>query len=54
MKKNLFHTKKKKKKKKKARNRQYPTETITDADYVYDLAVLANMPAQTKPLLRSR
>ena len=24
----------------------YPTETITDADYVHDLALLANIVAQ--------
>ena len=28
---------------KKARSRQYPTETITDADYADDIALLANI-----------
>ena len=37
--------------KKKARSRRRPTETITDADYVDYLALLANTPAQAKSLL---
>ena len=66
MKENVFSLKKKKKKKKKkhneekkrerekereARSRQYPTETITNADYADNLALLANTPAQAKSLL---
>ena len=31
-----------------AKNRQYPTETITDADYAVDLVLLENTPAQAK------
>ena len=41
------------KKKKKARSRQYAAETVTDADYVDDLALLANTPVQTESLLHS-
>ena len=33
------------------RSRRYSTETITDADYADDLALLANTHAQIKPLL---
>ena len=32
----------------KAKSRWYPTETITDADYTDDLALLANTPAQAE------
>ena len=32
--------------KKEAISRQYPAETITDADYADDLALLANTPTQ--------
>ena len=35
------------------RSRQYQTETITDVDHTDDLALLANIPAQTKSLLHS-
>ena len=35
------------------KSRQYPAETITDADYTDDLAFLAKSPAQTKSLLHS-
>ena len=35
----------------KGRNRWYPMKTITDADYVEDLALLAYSFAQTKSLL---
>ena len=38
---------------KKARSRQYPAETVKDADYAYDLVLLANTPAQAESLLRS-
>ena len=37
----------------KARNWQYFTETIMDADYANDLALLTNEPAQTESLLHS-
>ena len=37
---------------KKAR-RRYPAETITDADYADDLALLANTPIQAESLLQS-
>ena len=36
-----------------ARSRQYPVETITDADYVDDLALLANTPTQEESLLHN-
>ena len=36
---------------KKAKSRQYHSETITDADYSDDLALLANIPAQAESLL---
>ena len=39
--------------KKKAINRLYPAETITDADYVDDIALQANTPTQAKSLLHS-
>ena len=38
---------------KKARSRQYPAQTITDADYADDVALLANTPTKAKSLLRS-
>ena len=38
---------------KKARSRQYPTQTITDADYIDDIALLANTPTQGKSLQHS-
>ena len=34
----------------KERNVRYPTQTITDADYAYDIALLANTLAQAKSL----
>ena len=34
-------------------SRRYPTQTITDADYADDIALLANLPAQAKTLLHS-
>ena len=37
----------------KERSRRYPTQTITDMDYVDDIALLANTPAQAKTLLHS-
>ena len=37
----------------KERSRKYPAQTITDADYAYDIALLANSPAQTKSRLHS-
>ena len=39
--------------KKKPRSRQYPAETITDADYADDLVLLANTLAQAESLLYS-
>ena len=53
---NINKSKKKKKalyRKKKARSRQYSAETITDTDYADDLALLANIPVQSKPSLHS-
>ena len=38
---------------KKARSRQYPAETITDADSADDIALLTNALTQTEPLLHS-
>ena len=38
---------------KKTRNRRYPAETITDADYADDQELHANTPAQAKPLRNS-
>ena len=35
----------------KERSRRYPAQTITDADYADDIAILANIPAQAKTLL---
>ena len=37
----------------KERSRRYPAQTITDADYADDIALLANTPAQAKTLLHS-
>ena len=37
----------------KERSRRYPARTITGTDYADDTALLANMPAQTEPLLHS-
>ena len=37
----------------KERSRRYPVQTITDADYTDDIALLANTPAQAKTLLHS-
>ena len=37
----------------KARSRPYPAQTITDADYADDIALLANTPAQVESLLDS-
>ena len=34
----------------KERNRRYPTQTITDADYADDIALLANSPTQAESL----
>ena len=36
---------------KKKRSRKYPTQTITDADYADDIAILANTPNQAETLL---
>ena len=36
---------------KKARSRQYPAETITDADYADDLSLLVNTLTQSESLL---
>ena len=36
---------------KKARRKQYPAETMTDADYTDDLALLTNTPTQVESLL---
>ena len=38
---------------KKARSRRYPAQTITDADYADDIALLANTPVQAESLLHS-
>jgi len=38
---------------KKARSRRYPAQTVTDADYADDLALLADTPAQAESLLHS-
>ena len=35
----------------KERSRSYPAQTITDADYADDIALLANTPAQAETLL---
>ena len=37
----------------KDRSRRYPTQTITDADYADDIALLANTPAHAETLLHS-
>ena len=37
----------------KKRSRRYPAKTITDADYVDDIALLANTPNQAETLLHS-
>ena len=39
--------------KKKTRNRWYPAQTITDADYADGIALLANTPTQAESLLHS-
>ena len=37
----------------KERSRRYPAQTITDADYADDIALLVNAPFQAKNLLHS-
>ena len=37
----------------KERSRRYPAQTIMDADYTDDIALLANSPARAKTLLHS-
>ena len=37
----------------KERSRRYPAKTITDANYIDDIALQANVPAQAKTLLHS-
>ena len=37
----------------KTRSRRYPAKTITDADYVDDIAIVANTPNQAETLLHS-
>ena len=37
----------------KERSRRYPEQTITDADYAYDIALLVNTLAQAEILLHS-
>ena len=37
----------------KERSRRYPVQTITDADYADDIALLANAPARVETLLHS-
>ena len=37
----------------KKRSKRYPVQTITDADYADDIAILANTPNQAKTLLHS-
>ena len=37
--------------KKKARSRRYPAQTITDADYADDIALLPNTPTHAESLL---
>ena len=49
----VSYKKKKKKKKKKTRSRRYATETITDADFADNLALLTNTPAQAEFILHS-
>ena len=38
----------------KARSKRYSAQTITDADYADDIALLGNTPAQTESLLHRR
>ena len=38
---------------KKPRNRRYPADTITDADYADEVELPANTPIQTESLLHS-
>ena len=38
---------------KRVRSRRYPAQTITDADYVDDIALMVNTPTQAESLLRS-
>ena len=35
----------------KERSRRYPAQTITDADYADDIALLANTPAQAESMV---
>ena len=37
----------------KKRSRRHPAKTITDADYAYDIAILANTPNQAETLLHN-
>ena len=37
----------------KERNRRYPTQTITDADFTDNIALLANLPTQDESLQHS-
>ena len=37
----------------KKRSRRYPTKTITDADYIEETVILANIPNQAETLLHS-
>ena len=37
----------------KERSRRYPAQTITDAEYTNDIALMANTPAQAETLLHS-
>ena len=37
----------------KKRSRRYPAKTITDADYAYDIVILANTPNQAETLQHS-
>ena len=37
----------------KKRSRRYPVKTITDADYAYDITIMANTPNQAETLLHS-
>ena len=37
----------------KEKSRRYPAQTVMDADYVDDIAFLANTPTQAKTLLHS-
>ena len=41
------------KNKNKKKNRRYPAQTITGADYADDIPLLANTPAQAETLLQS-